>query len=116
MTTGEGGMVTTDDDEIAAGMKRMRLHGIDRSIWDRFTKTNSKWEYDVIAAGYKYNLPDVTAAIGLAQLERAREFRDARAPSCRAVSRAPFKRRWSAHRFVESTPTRPCMASLHHPS
>ena len=79
ITTGEGGMVTTNDDAIAERMRRMRLHGIDRSAWDRHTRIGAAWEYDVIAAGYKYNLTDIAAAIGLAQLERAEEFRDARA-------------------------------------
>ena len=79
ITTGEGGMVTTDDDAVAERMRRMRLHGIDRSAWDRHTRIGAAWEYDVIAAGYKYNLTDIAAAIGLAQLERAQEFRDARA-------------------------------------
>ena len=79
ITTGEGGMVTTNDDAIAERMRRMRLHGIDRSAWDRHTRIGAAWEYDVIAAGFKYNLTDIAAAIGLAQLERAEEFRDARA-------------------------------------
>ncbi|MAD77930.1 MAG: aminotransferase [Planctomycetaceae bacterium] len=79
ITTGEGGMVTTNDDAVADRMRRMRLHGIDRSAWDRHTRVGAAWEYDVIAAGFKYNLTDIAAAIGIAQLERAREFRDARA-------------------------------------
>ena len=79
ITTGEGGMVTTNDDAIAERMRRMRLHGIDRSAWDRHTRVGAAWEYDVIAAGFKYNLTDIAAAIGLAQLERAQEFRNARA-------------------------------------
>jgi dTDP-4-amino-4,6-dideoxygalactose transaminase len=78
ITTGEGGMVTTDDDEIASRIRRMRLHGIDRSAWDRHTRVGAAWEYDVVAPGYKYNLTDVAAAIGLAQLERSEESRDAR--------------------------------------
>jgi dTDP-4-amino-4,6-dideoxygalactose transaminase len=56
----------------------MRLHGIDRDVWDRFTSDKPSWEYDVVAPGYKYNLPDALAAIGLAQLERAAALRDAR--------------------------------------
>ena len=78
ITCGEGGMLTTDDDAIAARAKVMRLHGIDRDVWARFTSTKSSWEYDVIAPGYKYNLPDLAAAIGLAQLERAHAMRDSR--------------------------------------
>ena len=78
ITTGEGGMLTTNDDEIHARVKTMRLHGINRDIWDRFTSTKPSWEYDVIEAGYKYNMPDINAAIGLAQLEKADEFRQER--------------------------------------
>ena len=78
ITTGEGGMVTTDDGEIASRIRRMRLHGIDRSAWDRHTRVGAAWEYDVIAPGYKYNLTDLAAAIGLAQLERSDASRDAR--------------------------------------
>ena len=71
ITTGEGGMLTTHDEEIAKRVRCMRLHGIDRDVWNRFTSDKPSWEYDVIAAGYKYNMPDTAAAIGLAQLERA---------------------------------------------
>jgi dTDP-4-amino-4,6-dideoxygalactose transaminase len=78
ITTGEGGMLTTDDPEIAARVGVMRLHGIDRDVWDRFTAARPAWEYDVVAPGFKYNLPDVNAAIGLAQLERAHALRDRR--------------------------------------
>ena len=78
ITTGEGGMLLTEDEEIFKRVKTMRLHGINRDIWDRFTDKNSSWEYDVIAPGYKYNMADINAAIGLAQLERAHEFRDGR--------------------------------------
>lgn len=75
LTTGEGGMVVTDNEDLYRRVKVMRLHGIDRDVWNRFTADKPSWEYDVIAPGYKYNLPDVAAAIGLAQLERAEEFR-----------------------------------------
>ena len=75
ITTGEGGMITTDNDEYARRMGVMRLHGIDRDIWNRFTSDKPSWEYDVVAPGFKYNMPDVNAAIGLAQLERAEQMR-----------------------------------------
>ena len=78
ITTGEGGMLTTDDEAIAARARVMRLHGINRDIWTRFTDLRVSWEYDVIAPGYKYNMPDINAAIGLAQLERAWVLRDQR--------------------------------------
>ena len=78
ITTGEGGMVVTEDEQIFNRVKTMRLHGINRDVWNRFTDKKVSWEYDVIAPGYKYNMPDINAAIGLAQLERAEEFRDGR--------------------------------------
>lgn len=78
ITTGEGGMLVTNDENIHKRVKTMRLHGINRDIWDRFTAKQANWEYDVIAPGFKYNMPDVNAAIGLAQMERADAFREGR--------------------------------------
>jgi dTDP-4-amino-4,6-dideoxygalactose transaminase len=75
ITTGEGGMLTTNNEMIYQRAKLMRLHGINHDIWDRFTDRNSSWEYDVVAPGFKYNMPDINAAIGLAQLEKADHFR-----------------------------------------
>jgi dTDP-4-amino-4,6-dideoxygalactose transaminase len=75
ITTGEGGMLVTDDEQIYKRVKTMRLHGINRDIWDRFTSKKPSWEYDVIDAGYKYNMPDLAAAIGLGQLEVAEQLR-----------------------------------------
>ncbi len=79
MTTGEGGMLVTASDEIAARARKMRLHGIDREVFDRFTNIKASWAYDVVEAGYKYNLTDLAAAIGRVQLSRIDEFRVARA-------------------------------------
>lgn len=78
ITTGEGGMLVTDDRAIYERVKTMRLHGIDRDVWNRYTSDRPSWEYDVVAPGFKYNLPDVAAAIGLAQLERVEAFREGR--------------------------------------
>ena len=78
ITTGEGGMLVTDDENIYNRARRMRLHGIDRDIWERFTNNKSSWEYDVVAPGFKYNIPDINAAVGLAQLEKAFYFREQR--------------------------------------
>lgn len=78
ITTGEGGMLVTDNENIYNRAKIMRLHGINRDIWERFTSNKSSWEYDVVAPGFKYNMPDINAAIGLAQLEKADYFRDHR--------------------------------------
>jgi len=74
ITTGEGGMVVTRSDELARRVRLMRLHGIDRDVWNRYTAANASWEYDVVEAGYKYNLTDIAAAIGVAQLAKAETF------------------------------------------
>jgi dTDP-4-amino-4,6-dideoxygalactose transaminase len=76
ITSGEGGMLTTNDPALAKRATLMRLHGIDRDVWDRFTTLGKKptWEYDVVAPGYKYNLSDINAAVGLAQLEQAQDL------------------------------------------
>lgn len=71
ITTGEGGMVVTRDDTIAARISVMRSHGIDRSVWNRYTERRASWRYAVVEAGFKYNLPDLLAAVGRAQLARA---------------------------------------------
>ena len=78
ITTGEGGMLTTADEGIYRRACLMRLHGIDRDAWNRFSAVGAQWEYDVLAPGFKYNMPDLCAAIGIAQLERAGELRDRR--------------------------------------
>jgi dTDP-4-amino-4,6-dideoxygalactose transaminase len=78
ITTGEGGMLLTDNETIFNRVKLMRLHGINHDIWTRFTDSKSNWEYDIIAPGFKYNMPDVNAAIGLAQLEKAEYLRSMR--------------------------------------
>lgn len=78
MTTGEGGMLVTASDEIADRARKMRLHGIDRDVFDRFTNIKASWAYDVLEAGYKYNLTDIAAAIGRVQLGRLDEFLAAR--------------------------------------
>ena len=62
------GRIATDNEEIFKRVKTMRLHGINRDIWDRFSSKVPSWEYDVVEAGYKYNMPDITAAIGLDRL------------------------------------------------
>jgi len=74
MTTGEGGMIVTRNREWAARMKVMRLHGIDRDAFERFTSTKASWQYAVVAPGYKYNLTDIASAIGREQLKKADGF------------------------------------------
>ncbi len=83
ITTGEGGMVVTDRDDVAARIRVMRLHGIDRDVWNRSTAPGAGWKYDIVAPGYKYNLTDLAAAIGRVQLSRAQDFLERR----RAVAR-----------------------------
>ncbi|MGA2976276.1 MAG: DegT/DnrJ/EryC1/StrS aminotransferase family protein [Spirochaetia bacterium] len=74
ITTGEGGMVVTDRDDVAKRIRVMRLHGIDREIWNRYTEPGASWKYDVVAPGYKYNLSDLASAIGRVQLQKAESF------------------------------------------
>jgi dTDP-4-amino-4,6-dideoxygalactose transaminase len=71
ITTGEGGMIVTRDPKIAARARIMRTHGLDRDSFDRFRNVGASWAYDVVAPGFKYNLTDVAAAIGVVQLSRA---------------------------------------------
>lgn len=78
ITTGEGGMIVTEDDDLAERMRIMRLHGIDRTVWDRYRSRGAAWEYDVVAPGYKYNMSDISAAIGIEQLKKAKAFREER--------------------------------------
>jgi dTDP-4-amino-4,6-dideoxygalactose transaminase len=88
MTTGEGGMLVTSDPAIADRARKMRLHGIDRDVFDRFTNVKASWIYDVIDAGFKYNLTDLAAAIGRVQLTRIDEFLEARTRIATAYDRA----------------------------
>jgi dTDP-4-amino-4,6-dideoxygalactose transaminase len=74
ITTGEGGMVVSRDEKLVKRMKTMRLHGMSRDAFDRFTSTVPSWYYEIVAPGFKYNLTDIAAAIGIHQLRRADEF------------------------------------------
>lgn len=78
ITTAEGGMVVTKDEALAKRMTVMRLHGMDRTTWDRYTSPRASWEYDIVAPGYKFNLPDVLAALGCCQVDRAELFYEQR--------------------------------------
>jgi len=77
ITTGEGGMIATDNAALAERARMMSLHGLSRSAWNRF-RSGGSWSYEIMAPGYKYNLTDLAAAIGVVQLERAGELRDQR--------------------------------------
>ena len=73
MTTGEGGCVTTRDADLAQAVKIQRFHGIDREAFNRFSKEGSQ-EYDVVQPGFKYNMLDLQAAIGIHQLDKLEQF------------------------------------------
>ncbi len=73
ISTGEGGMITTNNDEWADRMRIMSLHGISKDAWKRYTAEGS-WYYEIIAPGYKYNLTDTAAALGIVQLKKADEL------------------------------------------
>lgn len=74
ITTGEGGMLVTRDPEIAKRVRVMRLHGISRDAFDRFTAKVPSWYYEVVAPGFKYNMTDIAAAMGIHQLRKADRF------------------------------------------
>jgi dTDP-4-amino-4,6-dideoxygalactose transaminase len=78
MTTGEGGMVVTRDPRLAERIRCMRLHGISRDAFDRYTARTPSWYYEVIAAGFKYNLTDIASAIGIEQLRKIDRFQGRR--------------------------------------
>ncbi len=73
ITTGEGGMVVTGNEAYAERMKLMHLHGMSRDAWKRYTQ-NGTWSYDILAPGFKYNLTDIAAAIGIQQLRKCDAF------------------------------------------
>ena len=79
MATGEGGMIVTPHAELAKHMRIMRLHGINRDVFDRYTSRKPSWHYDVVAPGFKDNLPDTAAAMGRVQLRRLPEMTARRA-------------------------------------
>jgi len=87
LATGEGGMVTTDDDSLADRVRLMRLHGMSRDAWKRY-RADGNWRYEIIEAGYKYNLTDLQAALGLVQLSRCGEMWRSRARIARRYTEA----------------------------
>ena len=88
MTTGEGGMLVTRDKDLAARAKVMRLHGINRDAFDRFTAKVPSWYYEIVAPGFKYNLTDIAAALGLHQLKRLPAFQTRREAIARRYQEA----------------------------
>lgn len=79
ITTGEGGMLVTRNKDIAKRARMMRLHGINRDAFDRFTSKTPSWYYEIIAPGFKYNMTDIAASIGIHQLKKANMFQQRRA-------------------------------------
>ena len=78
MTTGEGGMIVTRHLDLVKRIKIMRLHGIDRDAFDRFQSKKPAWYYEVVAPGFKYNMTDIAAAMGIHQLKKLPGFLDRR--------------------------------------
>lgn len=78
LTTGEGGMLVTNDPSLADRVRLLSLHGMSRDAWQRYSNGGS-WRYDVLEPGYKYNMPDVLASIGLVQLQRLASLQSRRA-------------------------------------
>ena len=88
ITTGEGGMLVTRNAALAQRAKVMRLHGMNRDAFDRFTSKVPSWYYEVVAPGYKYNLTDIAAAMGIHQLKKAHRFQQRRAQIAGAYDQA----------------------------
>ncbi len=87
LTTGEGGMLTTNRPEVAERARIMTLHGMNRDAWKRYDRGGS-WYYEVVAPGYKYNMPDIAAALGQVQLRRLEEMNARRAALAMRLSAA----------------------------
>jgi len=103
ITCGEGGMICLNDQQASERIKRLRSHGIDRTIWDRYTSNKASWLYDVTEAGWKCNLPDILSAIARVQLTRAEEFRAKRAAICEQYTKA-FNENPITRELIETPP------------
>ena len=87
LTTGEGGMITTHHASLAEKIRMLALHGVSHDAWDRYTEHGS-WRYDVLAHGFKYNLSDIQASIGIHQLRKLDLFINTRAMYARMYNQA----------------------------
>lgn len=87
LATGEGGMITTNDDALYERLQVLSLHGMSKGAWNRFSAAGS-WKYDVVEAGYKYNMTDPAAALGLAQLDRLEDMQAKRLEYAQIYNRA----------------------------
>jgi dTDP-4-amino-4,6-dideoxygalactose transaminase len=112
ITTGEGGMITTDDDSFAARLRLLRFHGVERDAWKAYGTTRLP-HYDVVMPGLKYNLTDIHAAVGLRQLARLEGFLQRRTtlahrydavlaglPQVHPLGRVPYPSRHAHHLYV----------------
>ncbi len=88
IATGEGGMVVTEDSGWARRIRTMRLHGISRDVFDRYRSDRPSWYYEIVAPGFKYNMPDLAAALGIHQLKKAERFRMRREAIARRYTEA----------------------------
>jgi len=88
LATGEGGMVVTCNEEIAKRCRLMRLHGINRDAFDRYTSDKPSWYYEVIAPGFKYNMTDVASSLGIHQLRKLNDMRAKREAMARKYDEA----------------------------
>jgi dTDP-4-amino-4,6-dideoxygalactose transaminase len=87
ITTGEGGIVTSPDPSLAERMRRLSLHGMSSDAWKRYT-AHGPWYYEILEAGYKYNMNDIQAALGLCQMEQVDRFRERRTAIAEAYHRS----------------------------
>jgi dTDP-4-amino-4,6-dideoxygalactose transaminase len=86
LATGEGGMLVTSSEEMAKRIRVMRLHGIDNDVWERYRSDKPNWYYEVVAPGFKYNMSDLMAAIGIHQLKKVDRFQERREEIARHYS------------------------------
>ena len=108
LTTGEGGMITTHRPALAQTMRMLALHGVSHEAWDRYTDQGD-WHYDVLAHGFKYNLSDIQAALGIHQLRKLDQFIERRARYARMYHDA-----FSDLEEVETPPDNPqCRHAWH---
>jgi dTDP-4-amino-4,6-dideoxygalactose transaminase len=108
LTTGEGGMLTTSQPDLAATVRMLSLHGASHDAWERYTDRGG-WHYDIVAHGFKYNLSDIQSAIGVCQLRKLDQF-----VRRRTELAALYKRKLEGVDSLELPPDRPgCRHAWH---
>ena len=108
LATGEGGMITTNNDQWAERCRVMSLHGISKDAWKRYTSEGS-WYYEIVAPGFKYNMTDVAAAMGVVQLSKLEKMNERRQEIARQYNNA-----FSAHKALETPYTSPYTTHPYH--